>query len=130
MFTNIIFVTVPISFPFSSFSLENIAFAFYFSFKSKTYQHNMHLKYYNCTFSIFVAFWHKIVFPIGFIYFLFFYFIYLWICLFSSFNLHLDLCIISSEERNFTFLVVMKRWCFGFCRYRNQSKGPKILSLA
>ena len=131
MFTNIILVTVRISFSFSSFSLENITSAFYFSFKSTTYQHNMHLKYCNCIFSIFVAFWHKIVFPIGFR-FLFFYFLffYLWFCLFSSFNLHLDLCIISGEERNFMFLVVMKQWCFGFCRYRNQSKGPKILSLA
>ena len=97
MFTNIILVTVPISFSFSSFSLENIAFAFYFSFKSKTYQHNMHLKYCNCIFSIFVAFWHKIVFPIGFSFF------FLWICLFSSFNLHLDLCIIRWGKKFYVF---------------------------
>ena len=132
MFTNIILVTVLISFSFSTFLLENIASAFYFSFKSTTYQHNMHLKYCNCIFSIFVVFWHKIVFPIGFSFFflIFIIFFNLWICLFSSFNLHLDLCIISGEERNFMFLVVMKQWCFGFCRYRNQSKRPKILSSA
>ena len=81
MFTNIILVTVPISFSFSSFSLENIAFAFYFSFKSKTYQHNMHLKYCNCIFSIFVAFWHKIVFPIGFF---FFFLIFEFVCFLAS----------------------------------------------